>query len=162
MQHHVHHLTPFRTFGYVLGQNQNYKLANQLENLMTLCPACHAIVETAQRTVSALAGLGNVLRNLATLYLMCEPGDLGLIVEQKSTYTQAPTVTLYDNLPAGLGFSESLYELHADLLNAARDLIRDCPCVNGCPACVGPVGDVDDDTKALTLKMIEGMIGSIG
>ncbi len=158
MQHHVHHLTPFRSFGYVPGRNTNYRLANQLENLITLCPTCHAAVEMTQRTVSALAGLGNVLRSLATLYLMCEPGDLGLVVEQKSAYTQAPTITLYDNLPAGLGFSDSLYELHDELLQAAHDLIRDCQCANGCPACVGPIGEVDSDTKALTLRLIEGMI----
>ncbi len=158
LQHHVHHLTPFRSFGYVRGKNKNYVQANQLENLMTLCPACHAAVEMAQRTVTALGGLGHVARNLATLYLMCEPGDVGLIVEQKSAYTLAPTITLYDNLPAGLGFSDRLYELHDELLRAARDLIRDCPCTDGCPACVGPIGEAGGDTKALTLRLIEGMI----
>ncbi len=160
MQHHVHHLTPFRTFGYIRGQNTNYLLANQLENLVTLCPSCHRAVETAQRTRSALSGLGNVLRSLATLYLMCEPGDVGLVIEQKSSYTGAPTITLYDNLPAGLGFSDKLYELHNDLLKAALELIRDCPCTDGCPACVGPVGEVGSNTKALTLKLVERMIGT--
>jgi DEAD/DEAH box helicase domain-containing protein len=158
LQHHVHHLTSFRSFGYARGQNKNYMQANQLENLITLCASCHAAVEMTQRTVTALGGLGHVLRNLATLYLMCEPGDVGLIVEQKSAYTHAPTITLYDNLPAGLGFSDRLYELHDDLLRAARDMIQDCACTDGCPACVGPVAEVGGDTKALTLKLIEGMI----
>jgi DEAD/DEAH box helicase domain-containing protein len=162
MQHHVHHVTPFRTFGYVRGHNDNYLLANQLDNLITLCPSCHRIVETAQNT--PLAGLGYVLRNLATLYLMCEPGDVGLIVEQKSAHTNAPTITLYDNLPAGLGFSDQLYDLHDELLNAALELIRDCACVgdSGCPACVGPSGDGADsgDLKALTLKLVEAMMGA--
>ncbi len=158
MQHHVHHLTPFRTFGYVRGQNNNYLLANQLDNLITLCPACHAIMEAAGQT--ALGGLGNVLRSLATLYLMCEPGDVGLIVEQRSAFTHAPTITLYDNLPAGLGFSDRLYELHSELLRAAADLIRDCGCTNGCPACVGPTGEADSDLKVITLRLVEAMIGN--
>lgn len=36
MAHHVHHITPFRIFG--LGR---YKEANDLSNLITLCPNCH-------------------------------------------------------------------------------------------------------------------------
>ncbi len=162
MQHHVHHLTPFRSFGYIRGQNNHYLQANQLENLITLCPSCHHAVESTRQTVTALSGLGHVLRNLATLYLMCEPGDIGLIVEQKSAYTLAPTITLYDNLPAGLGFSDKLYELHHELLGAARDLIQDCPCADGCPACVGPVGEIGGDTKALTLRLVENMIPKQG
>src|SRR5260221_859191 len=82
MQHHVHHLTPFRSFGYIAGQNTNYKIANQLENLVTLCSSCHRAAETQQRTRSALGGLGNLFRNLATLYLTCEPGDVGRVVAQ--------------------------------------------------------------------------------
>ena len=160
MQHHVHHLTPFRTFGYIPGQNTNYKIANQLENLVTLCSSCHRAAETQQRTRSALSGLGSVLRNLATLYLMCEPGDVGLVIEQKSAYTNAPTISLYDNLPAGLGFSDKLYELHDELLYAALELIRDCRCKDGCPACVGPVGEVGSQTKALSLKLVESMVAN--
>jgi DEAD/DEAH box helicase domain-containing protein len=89
---------------------------------------------------------------------MCEPGDIGLSVEQKSSYTSAPTITLYDNLPAGLGFSDLLYERHTELLNAAHELIRDCHCPEGCPACVGPVGEVGGESKVLALKLIERMI----
>jgi DEAD/DEAH box helicase domain-containing protein len=98
-----------------------------------------------------------VLRNLATLYLMCEPGDVGIVVEQKSSYTGAPTITLYDNLPAGLGFSDKLYELHDDLLKAALELIHDCPCADGCPACVGP-GEVGGQAKVLALRLAQSMI----
>lgn len=37
----VHHIRPFRTFGYVRGENDNYLQANDLSNLITLCPSCH-------------------------------------------------------------------------------------------------------------------------
>ena len=37
----VHHKKPFKTFGYVPGMNENYKQANALGNLVTLCKACH-------------------------------------------------------------------------------------------------------------------------
>ena len=41
----VHHIQPFRDFGYVPGKNENYKQANKLTNLITLCATCHMKVE---------------------------------------------------------------------------------------------------------------------
>lgn len=41
----VHHIKPFRTFGYKRGENENYKQANDLTNLVTLCLPCHVKAE---------------------------------------------------------------------------------------------------------------------
>jgi len=41
----VHHIRPFRTFGYVAGENDRYLEANRLENLISLCPSCHKRAE---------------------------------------------------------------------------------------------------------------------
>lgn len=41
----VHHIVPFRNFEYVPGVNENYREANQLSNLITLCPRCHSHAE---------------------------------------------------------------------------------------------------------------------
>jgi len=159
-QHDVHHLRPFREFGYVPGLNENYREANRLENLVTLCSTCHRAVEAGQRQRSALGGLGSVLHHVATLHLMCAPSDIGMVVEHRSKTTKAPTLTIYDYAPGGLGLSLRLYDLHDEILQGARELIEDCPCSMGCPACVGPVGEVDADTKQLTLLLLEAMMGS--
>jgi DEAD/DEAH box helicase domain-containing protein len=79
-QHDVHHLTPFRTFGYIPGHNENYQLANRLRNLTLLCQRCHRRLEAGVRTRSGLDGLGYALGNLASLYLMCDRNDLGMSV----------------------------------------------------------------------------------
>ena len=42
---HVHHIQPFRTFGYVRGANDHYLAANDLGNLVSLCRYCHKPVE---------------------------------------------------------------------------------------------------------------------
>jgi DEAD/DEAH box helicase domain-containing protein len=42
---HVHHIKPFHSFGYIPNKNDNYLLANELDNLITLCPSCHQKVE---------------------------------------------------------------------------------------------------------------------
>lgn len=41
----VHHLTPIRAFGYKVGENDNYKQANQMSNLISLCMSCHRRAE---------------------------------------------------------------------------------------------------------------------
>ncbi len=156
-QHDVHHLTPFRAFGYLPGENDVYKLANQLDNLITLCPRCHRRAERARGTRGALGGLAYLLRNLAPLHLMCAPGDLGSAVQARAPDTGLPTVTLYDSVPGGAGLSAQLYEIREELLEAALERVQDCRCTAGCPACVGPAGDVEPDAKALTERLLKAM-----
>jgi len=151
---HVHHIRPFREYGYIPGRNENYRQANQIDNLVTLCPSCHRRAEAGQQTRSALSGLGYVLRNLAPLFLMCDPEDISVSAEQISPVTRAPTLVVYERVPAGVGFSARLYELHDELLAAALELVRDCQCRSGCPACVGPPGDIGPDTKEVTRQLL--------
>lgn len=155
---HVHHIRPFREYGYVPGENDAYERANQLENLATLCPSCHRRAELGQQTRSALAGLGYALGNLAPLFLMCDPDDISMSAESLSPLTRAPTLVIYENVPAGVGFSQRLYELHDTLLAAALELVTDCRCASGCPACVGPPGDIGPDTKEMTRRLLEIMV----
>ncbi len=152
---HVHHLRPFRDFGYIPGRNTSYLQANRLENLITLCPSCHSRAEEGQRTRSALAGLAYVLRNLAPLYLMCDPGDIEVSAESRNPLTGAPTVVIYERVPAGVGFSQRLYELRSELLHAALELVTDCQCREGCPACVGPPGEIGPETRSVTRALLE-------
>jgi DEAD/DEAH box helicase domain-containing protein len=99
--------------------------------------------------------LAYLLRNLAPLHLMCDPGDLGSAVQSRAPETGLPTITLYDRAPGGAGLSVRLYELHDELLAAALTVVRRCPCTDGCPGCVGPAGDVEPGTKALTRRLLE-------
>lgn len=152
---HVHHMRPFRDFGYVPGSNDNYRQANRLQNLVTLCASCHRRAEEGQRTRSALAGLAYVLRNLAPLYLMCDPGDIEVSAEARNPLTAAPTVVIYERVPAGVGFSQRLFELRHELMNAALELVTDCRCRDGCPACVGPPGEIGPQTRAATRALLQ-------
>jgi len=156
-QHDVHHVRPFREFGYAPGTNDAYLQANALDNLITLCSRCHHRAETAQRMRGALGGMAHALRQLAPLYLMCDPRDIGCAVESRK-----PTITLYDRAPGGIGLCVQLYELFDTLLRAAHDLVAGCGCQSGCPACVGPVGDlypVYPDTKDKSLRLIDVLLG---
>ncbi|HEY7063962.1 MAG TPA: DEAD/DEAH box helicase [Chloroflexota bacterium] len=89
---------------------------------------------------AGLVGLAHVLGQLAPLYLMCDPRDLGARAEARSPFTRAPTVYIYERLAGGVGLAEKLYAVHADLHQAAAAHVAACPCAAGCPSCVGPSG----------------------
>jgi len=59
-----------------------------------------------------------------------------------------PTVYLYDNYPGGVGQSEPLWRRQRELVVLARDLVERCDCKAGCPACVGPVLEVQEGAEA--------------
>ncbi len=107
---------------------------------------------------AGLVGLGNVLAQLAPLYLMCDPRDLGLVPQVKNPFTGQGTIFLYDSYPGGIGSSRKLYEMHGTLLEAAGELIKGCGCEDGCPACVGPAMEVGPGGKAHTLDLITGLL----
>ncbi|GAB4524556.1 MAG: hypothetical protein Fur0018_08220 [Anaerolineales bacterium] len=151
--HHVHHKRPFRLFAAPAE-------ANRLENLVTLCPACHRRVEQAVRVRSGLAGLGYLLHNLAPLLLMCDPTDLGRHSDPKSPLGDGqPVVLLYENIPGGLGFSAQLFERQAELLRMARQRLAECTCSDGCPSCTGPGGEEGSGGRRETAALVEALLG---
>jgi DEAD/DEAH box helicase domain-containing protein len=153
-EHDVHHKIPFKTFRDAEGRI-DIQQANRLENLVTLCPTCHHRVETAVRVRSGLAGLAYVLGHLAPLFLMCDTGDLGVHSDPQSPLGLGqPTVVVYDQVPAGIGLSQRLYEIHGDLLLRAGELVGTCACQDGCPSCVGPGGESAEGGKKETLAIL--------
>jgi DEAD/DEAH box helicase domain-containing protein len=108
-------------------------------------------VETLPRPdlQDGLWGLAHLLRNLAPIFLMCDPRDLQAVAQVRSTFTERPTLHLYENQPGGVGMAPRLFEMHDQLMASARELIERCPCKGGCPGCVGPsVGDHGTNKRA--------------
>ena len=145
---HVHHKQPLRSFS-------SLEEANQLSNLISLCPRCHQRAESIVRVNSGIRGLGHVLHGLAPLLLMCDPGDLGLFADFQSPFgDNRPIVLIHEQIPAGIGFSKSLYDRLPDLLQTAKGLVDKCQCDTGCPACVGPGGEMGSGGKQETQAIL--------
>lgn len=110
---------------------------------------------------NGLLGMSNILANAAPVYLMCDPGDIRVVHQVRSTFTQRPTVYIYDSCPGGVGFSEKLYELHGELFSTAETMIRQCGCETGCPSCVGPLNEFSGsgNPKDMTLRLIDMVLG---
>jgi DEAD/DEAH box helicase domain-containing protein len=146
----VHHKVPFRSFETAAG-------ANRLDNLTTLCHSCHGKAELNLRIRSGLAGLGFVLGQLAPLFLMCDSRDLGGHIETGPAFEGRPTVVLFDSAPAGMGLSQQLYNMHADLILRALELVSKCGCTDGCPSCVGPGGENGSGGKSAALALLQAL-----
>jgi DEAD/DEAH box helicase domain-containing protein len=121
-----------------------------------------------------VVGLAHAMRNIAPLLLMCDQHDLGLSIDGGSLDAAAgvrmggaastpvalsaePMIFLYDNYPGGIGFSEPLYAMHGQLLARTRELIDECPCVSGCPSCVGPEGATGPKAKAVASALLRAL-----
>ncbi|HYM16095.1 MAG TPA: DEAD/DEAH box helicase [Dehalococcoidia bacterium] len=101
-----------------------------------------------------LWGLAHLLRNLAPIFLMCDPRDLQAVAQVRSPFTERPTLFLYENQPGGVGMARRLFEIHAPLMRAALDLLARCPCPSGCPGCVGPtIGEHGTNKRAATVLL---------
>jgi len=150
-QHDVHHKTPFRTF-------DSYEQANQLANLITLCRSCHRRAEAGVQMRSGLSGMATALGHLAPLFLMCDRHDVGVHADPQSSLAEdQPVVVIFDMVPAGIGFSERLFELHEELIAQAYELVATCSCTNGCPSCVGPAGEDGRGGKQEAKALLEAL-----
>jgi DEAD/DEAH box helicase domain-containing protein len=122
-----------------------------------------------------VVGLAFAMKNIAQLLLMCDAHDIGLSVDGGSLERSArtgglgsvpealagePNVFIYDNYPGGIGFSRPLFELHDLLLERTRELIVGCPCVSGCPSCVGPEGNTGPHAKQVASRILDRLLGS--
>lgn len=94
--------------------------------------------------LDALRGMGHAMHLVATVGLMTSPQDLDVVLEEDQEVVGgqaqcAPILYLYDRMPGGVGLAERAFEQAELLFRQTRALLAHCPCVHGCPACVGPV-----------------------
>jgi DEAD/DEAH box helicase domain-containing protein len=74
--------------------------------------------------------------SLFPLSFLCDRRDIGGLSTPMHPHTDRSTVFVYDGYPGGVGLNSRAYETVTDLLERTLGMIRDCPCADGCPACV--------------------------
>jgi len=104
---------------------------------------------------SGLIGLANLVPQVASLFLMGDPRDLRAISQVKAPFTGLPTLFIYDNFPGGVGYSQEIYRIYRDIMQAAHKVITDCHCTEGCPSCIGPLHQNGDPGKHPALQLLE-------
>jgi len=51
--------------------------------------------------------------------------------------------------------------MHRELLEATRKLIAECGCENGCPGCVGPIGNTGPLAKTAALRILDLLVAPL-
>jgi DEAD/DEAH box helicase domain-containing protein len=130
-----------------------------------------------EELVDGLRGLAHLFHELAPLFLLCDPRDLGswvgdrapaehgVVATAQSTKARllaapafAPTIYLYDSHPGGIGLADRLFELVPALLDRSLEVLEHCPCQVGCPSCVGPVNDVGRRAKVVATSILRRLL----
>jgi DEAD/DEAH box helicase domain-containing protein len=134
-------------------------------------PVMAALPYASDDRRDGVVGLSFAMRQVAQLLLMCDRQDIGVSIgsgEQSDdvdprrpgvplTLGDEPRIFIYDNYPGGIGFSQPLFTMHADLLRRTREVIAGCECEHGCPTCVGPVGNTGPRAKLVALRILDGV-----
>lgn len=105
----------------------------------------------------SLLGIAHALKHVAPLLLMCEPMDVQVVPQVKSTHDEKPVIYFYDRYPGGVGLSEKAFSHINELLKRASELIGSCPCRSGCPSCIG-ADYPDEDSKQLALSLLRQLV----
>jgi DEAD/DEAH box helicase domain-containing protein len=89
----------------------------------------------ALRPSEGLCGLRNLAVVALPIVAMCDSRDISGVVDSKNLGQSA--LILYDRYPGGLGYCEKGYERLEQLIQICHQIVAECPCLDGCPSCVG-------------------------
>jgi DEAD/DEAH box helicase domain-containing protein len=96
------------------------------------------------------------------LFAMCDRNDIGGVSTPFHADTGRAQIFIYDGYPGGIGIVEKGYEIIEELWAATLRAIEECPCREGCPACIQSpkCGNNNEplDKKAAVI-LLRGMLG---
>jgi DEAD/DEAH box helicase domain-containing protein len=119
-------------------------------------PEAHQLagLDAMPRLLGTLHAAEHALIALLPLWAMCDRWDIGGLSTNLHPETGRPTVFIYDGHPGGVGITQRGFEQFEGWTRDTAELIRGCPCHDGCPSCVqspkcGNLNDMLDKAGAL-------------
>jgi DEAD/DEAH box helicase domain-containing protein len=97
--------------------------------------AWRAVARLGLNPMEGLSGTRNLFLTLLSMLSMCDPADLGGVID--SSNLGRPGLFVFDRYPGGLGFAEQGYARLDELAARALEHLDACECATGCPSCVG-------------------------
>ena len=95
------------------------------------------------------------------LFALCDRADIGGVSTPMHPDTGQPTVFIYDGYPGGIGIAERGYEAIEALWRTTLQAIAECPCSEGCPACVQSPKCGNNNhplDKAVAAELLRGLL----
>ncbi len=84
----------------------------------------------------ALHGAEHAMIGVMPFHVMCDRWDIGGLSTPWHADTGEATIFIYDGFEGGIGLSEKAFHLCHEIVKMTFELVRDCPCEEGCPACI--------------------------
>jgi len=117
---------------------------------------------------AGLRGIGYATRILLPLFITCDTLDFSHTIGSVNSPWQA--IFIYERFRLGLGYTKRAYEMLNVIMPAVLDNIRNCPCTDGCPCCVGkPLrqyavwnverGEANIPSKHAAMAILAGYLG---
>ena len=74
--------------------------------------------------------------SLFPIFALCDRNDLGGISYPFHPQVEKSAIFIYDSYPGGVGLAQRGFDIILDLLGQTLELIKSCPCDQGCPSCI--------------------------
>ncbi|NMC60924.1 MAG: DUF1998 domain-containing protein, partial [Candidatus Methanofastidiosa archaeon] len=84
----------------------------------------------------SLHGIEHAMIGIMPFHVMCDRWDIGGLSTNFHPSTGKPTVFIYDGFEGGIGLSEKAYGFFNEIVRTSLELVKECVCEEGCPACV--------------------------
>jgi DEAD/DEAH box helicase domain-containing protein len=97
---------------------------------------CRKIELVCPEVVDALHAMEHACIGLLPLFAQCDRADIGGLSQDMHPGTSAATIFVYDGVPGGVGIAQLGYEQAEEWWRQTRALLIECPCAEGCPACI--------------------------
>lgn len=81
-------------------------------------------------------GLEHAMISIIPFHVMCDRFDIGGVSTSNHEDTKMATIFIYDGFEGGIGLTEKAYDLIEETAKMTYELVRDCTCEEGCPACI--------------------------
>ncbi len=100
----------------------------------------HSIKRTAEERglhfMGGIHAIEHAAISLFPLFTLCDRNDIGGISYTFHPQVGKSSVFIYDAYPGGVGLARKGFDIILELLGQTLDLIKGCPCEQGCPSCI--------------------------
>lgn len=97
---------------------------------------CRSVAAVCDGIIDALHAFEHACIGLLPLFAQCDRADIGGLSTDLHPDTGAATIFVYDGVPGGVGIAQTGYEQAGNWWAQTAALLNECPCAEGCPACI--------------------------
>jgi len=126
---------------------------------VTLPPGLERLMQTMSGSFEGgLHAVQHALVATFPLVILCDRRDVGSVSAAEHSQTETSALFIYDSYRGGVGLARNGYDHIEELVRHTWELLADCGCSDGCPACIqsphcGRANEPLDKRLAATLTM---------